>query len=273
MAAFRSFCLENREALQNIMSARRVQTNEVGRCTCLLPAFGLASAQAGGRPLALVEIGASAGLNLLWDRYQHDDGEGRCCGDPGSPVRIRCRPRGDRRPPVPVPFPAVASRLGLELDPIDVRDPGATLWLRALIWPEHRERDELLERALAVARRDPPAMIAGDALDHLPAVLASIPPDAIPCLFHRHTTNQFSPEGRAALALLLAEWAGRRDLFRISLEGRGGEFSLLELVSFRQGVRNEHPLARCSGHGEWIEWLDGELTGGRGDVPAMSEET
>ena len=100
--AFRSFCLEHRGGILKLISERRVQTNEVRRCACLLPAFGLASSQARGRPLALVEVGASAGLNLLWDHYGYDYGGGGRCGDQRSSVQIHCALRGDGHAPIPV---------------------------------------------------------------------------------------------------------------------------------------------------------------------------
>jgi hypothetical protein len=114
--AFRSFCLEHAYEIARIVSSRRVQTNEVRRCALLLPAFGLVARRT-GRPLALIEVGTSAGPNLLFDRYAYDYGEGLGLGDPRSPVRISCEARGGRRPPLPGRPPAVVSRLGLDLNP------------------------------------------------------------------------------------------------------------------------------------------------------------
>src|SRR5205085_1814788 len=164
-----------------------------------LPAFARVARQTGG-PLALVEIGASVGLNLLWDRYGYDYGDGASYGDAGSPVRITCTVRGDRRPWVPAVLPRVRYRVGLDLNPVDVRDPEAALWLRALVWPEHAGRAALLQRALEVARRDPPSLIKGDALDLLPAVLPAVPHDVALCVFHTFTVNQFSAEARDHLS-------------------------------------------------------------------------
>jgi hypothetical protein len=96
--AFRRFCLERQGQIRELVATRRVQTNEVGRCACLLPAFTLAAGMAGGRPLALVEVGASAGLNLLFDRYAYDYGDGVPRGEAGSPVRISCSLRGPAAP-------------------------------------------------------------------------------------------------------------------------------------------------------------------------------
>ena len=104
--------------------------------------------------------------------------------------------------------------------------------------------------------------MAGDALDLLPGALAAVPGDAVVCLFHSFTVNQFSPEARERLASLIAEQASHRDLYWVSLEGRGGEYALLELTSFRRGKRTDRVLARCSAHGDWLEWLDGEPTTG-----------
>jgi hypothetical protein len=232
-----------------------VQTNEVRRCGCLLPAFTHVTQQAGGRPLALVEIGASAGLNLLWDRYGYNYGIGRRYGNPRSPVQIVCGLRGDQHLPLPDVWPVVTMRVGLDLNPIDVRDPDAALWLRALVWPDEVGRAELLQQAVQVAQQDPPRLLAGDALDILPEVLATIPPDQAVCVFHTHTINQFPAEARARLTTLLANHAFGRKLYRVAIEWLGETHPRLELISYEDGVKTEHLLAYCDSHGEWLEWL------------------
>jgi hypothetical protein len=143
--SFHAFCLEHAEAIRSLIGTRLVQTNEVQRCACLLPAFTHVAARTGGRPLALVEIGASAGLNLLWDRYGYDYGDERRCGDANSPVQLACSIHGGLHPPLPAALPTVATRVGLDLHPLDVRDPDAALWLRALVWPDEVGRAELLD--------------------------------------------------------------------------------------------------------------------------------
>jgi hypothetical protein len=253
--SFRAFCLEHRAAILGLISTRLVQTNEVRRCGCLLPAFALVSSRYRGRPLALVEIGASAGLNLLWDRYGYDYGEGRRYGDPRLPVQIACVLQGNRRPPLPAALPTMGTCLGIDLHPIDVCDPDAALWLRALVWPDERGRTELLQAALKIAQQDPPKLIAGNALDQLPEVLATIPDDESLCVFHTHTVNQFPVEARARLSALFAAHAAIRDLSRVSIEWLGDGHPRLELVSFEDGVMTAQLLAYCGSHGEWLEWL------------------
>jgi hypothetical protein len=253
--SFRAFCLEHREEILELISTRLVQTNEVRRCGCLLPAFTCVARRTPGRPLALVEIGCSAGLNLLWDHYGYDYGADRRYGDLRSPVRIVCELRGARQPPLPAVWPVVATRVGLDLDPIDVRDPNAARWLRALVWPDEVGRAELLQQAIQVAQHDPPRLLTGNALDLLPGVLTTIPNDQVLCVLHTHTVNQFPPEARVRLSALLAEHAAGRSLYRVSIEWLGGRHPRLDLASFENAMKAEHLLAYCGSHGEWLEWL------------------
>ena len=193
---FRSFCLAHAVAIQQLLMTRRVQTNEVGRCVYLFPAFSLVASLANGRPLALIEIGTSAGLNLLWDQYGYHYGEDAVYGDWQSPVQLTCRLRGDRHPPLIHPMPRVALRVGIDLHIIDIRDAEEVGWLYALVWPEERERARLLRHAMELTRRSPPQLLSGDGLIVLPEVLRTIPAEAAVCVFHTHTINQFSVETR-----------------------------------------------------------------------------
>jgi hypothetical protein len=260
--AFRSFCFNHAEEIQHLLQTRRVQTNEVRRCALLLPAFGIVAEQVHDRSLALVEIGASAGLNLLWDRYGYDYGTGRKYGNRDSPVQLSCRLLGDRQPPLPESLPRVASRLGIDLQPVDVHDSTAIEWLRALIWPEHSARLELLQRAVEVARQNTPGQAqgtvptAGDALEVLPGSMASVPEETVLCIFHSFTINQFSSEGRKRLARLLDEYGMKRDLYCISIAAFRLEYPQLTLLSYQDGVKTERLLANCSSHGLWLEWLE-----------------
>ena len=126
-----------------------MQTNEVRRCCYLLPALMAAGAMAAPRPLALIEAGASAGLNLSLDCYAYDYGTGTIIGDPGSPLLLRCRLDGDIQPPLSLPVPAISWRAGIDLHPLDPATPDDAAWLRALVWADHPERAVLLDGALA----------------------------------------------------------------------------------------------------------------------------
>src|SRR5438128_1793929 len=97
---FRNFVLEHKNEIDRIITTRFVQTNEVGRCAILVPAFELVVRKTKNRPLALIEIGSSAGLTLLWDRYHYQYNKTLQCGNPNSPVQVECLLRGEKRPPV-----------------------------------------------------------------------------------------------------------------------------------------------------------------------------
>ena len=219
---FRALCLEHSERIVETVSTRRVQTNEVGRCAVLLPAFAIVAERSASREAAFIEVGASAGLNLLWDRFRYEYGGGARWGDPSSPVRLVCEPIGAPLPPIPDALPSVVLRVGIDLDPVDLGDAESVRWLRALIWPEHRRRVAALAGALRLAASDPPVLVAADALDALPGVLETVPPDAATCVFHTHTLNQFPPDARRRFGEILDEF-GARSVRRVHrAAGRAG---------------------------------------------------
>ena len=262
LPAFRAFCRDHRDALIELVSTGLVQTNEPRRCTVLLPAFATVARLAGGRPLALIEVGASAGLNLLFDRYGYDYGAGRGAGDPATPVRFTCALHGTMLPPIHAGFPRVAARVGIDLHPIRTDDTQATRWLRALVWPEHPERAAVLQQGLALAQREPPTLLAGDALTVLPQAVAEAPAEAALCVFHIATLAHFPPEARERFRVLISALARQRDLFWLSSEGVGlGERRqryeyVTILTAFQHGNRVERLLAYNHQHGAWLEWLD-----------------
>ena len=253
---FRSFVLEHKNEIDRIITTRFVQTNEVGRCAILVPAFGLVARHAKNRPLALIEIGSSAGLTLLWDRYHYQYNKTLQCGDPNSPVQVECLLRGEKRPPVPNRFPEIASRLGVDLNPVDINEPENVQWLRASVWPEHQKRADQLELAIRVARHAPPQIVRGDALELLPSLIKRVRDDSQLCIFHSFTLSLANGKARERLELILAKASEKRHLFHISLEWpKKSETPLLSLASLSNGENTEKVLARCNAHGEWLEWL------------------
>ncbi|MGH3160063.1 MAG: DUF2332 family protein, partial [Streptosporangiaceae bacterium] len=157
ISQLRALVRHDGDDLAATMLARRTQTTEPARCATLLPALAQLP-----QPLALIEVGASAGLTLLPDRYSYDFGGHRITGtDPRAPV-LHCDPRG----PVPVPaqVPEVVWRAGLDLNPLDVRSDDDVRWLECLVWPGESDRAQRLADAVATARRDPPAVYRGDLL-------------------------------------------------------------------------------------------------------------
>jgi len=259
---FRDFCLAQRAAIVPLLRERRTQTNVIQRCICLLPAFAAVSAEV-ARPLALFEVGPSAGLNLNWDRYRYTypgaaGEEPTLWGDSGSAVSLTTERRGTAALPDLSSAIPVASRLGVDLDPIDPADEDAVRWLRALIWPEHVERHERLLAALEIARRAPPPLVQGDAVEVVPARVSEVPGDAAPVVFATHALYQIPHERRVALlkALEAAAQRAERRIDLVTLEGTGPDYSELSLTTWQPDGRATRLLANANPHGRWLEWLD-----------------
>lgn len=251
---FAAFCRDHREELIEIVSTRTVQTNEVRRCTALLPAFGWVARQTQS-PLALIEIGSSAGLNLVFDRYRYDYGNGLVAGDPRAVVTLSTELRGGRDLPVD-PFPTVVWRRGIDLHPVDVTDPDAVDWLRALLWPEQSERMERFEAAVAVARTDPPTLVAGDAIDVIGEITTSVPDEATLIVFHSFVLNQFSPAARGELTQAIAGISQTRDVHRIGVDmtTRTPRPPRILHTAFRGSAAETTDLGSANHHGAWLEW-------------------
>ena len=258
--AFRDFCLQHRDDIIRLEQTRLTQTNVVLRSACLLPAFAYVYNEAAA-PLALVEVGPSAGLNMNWDRYAYEyvdiaENVALRWGDPDSPVTLRTALRGTRKPLL-ADHIDVASRIGVDLNPIDIDDEDQVRWLRSLIWPEHIERHARLLSAVEIARQFPTERIRGDALELIPQLLAQIPPDAAIVVYATYALYQMTREQRVALLKQLQAFAnaeGRRvDL--ISLEGTQPDYSPLMLHTYDPKGRRDRELARANPHGHWLEWL------------------
>ncbi|GHO82050.1 DUF2332 domain-containing protein [Dictyobacter formicarum] len=254
--AFRAFCQAYDEQIADIISSRIVQTNEVRRCACLLPMFEIVAQLGRARPLAIIEIGSSAGLNLLWDQYGYRYGNTFALGTRTAALQLNCDLLGSRTPPFPAEMPKVALKVGLDLQPVNVSNPDSILWLRSLIWPEHHERVIRLQRALEIARQQRPLLMAGDALKLLPIIISNVPSDTTLCIFHSFTVNQFSLEQRQQLSSILIEASRQREVFRIAYESLSeAEDPVLELYLYLQNLETKQALARASAHGNWMEWL------------------
>jgi hypothetical protein len=253
---FRQFVAENRNALVPIVRSRVTNTNEVGRCAVLHAGFH-ALAREAGEPLHLIELGPSAGLNLIWDRYQisyRRNGNSVTSGVSPAPLVIETELRGERSPPHGC-LPRVASRLGLERDPVDLSVEDERDWLRALVWPDHVARFAKLEQALAIASQEKLPIRRGDALELLADALAAAPVHETVCVYHSFVTYQFSREQRAALDDLLIAASLRRPVWRLSFEGTVSGDAPLVLYGYRNGLRTKRLLAQCQPHGAWLEWV------------------
>ena len=269
---FAAFCDAHRSELEALVASHTTQTNEARRTVVTLPALGLVGADS-GLPLSLLEVGASAGLNLLLDRFSFRIGSVEA-GVADSPVRLECEVRGDLLPPVPATVP-IAWRLGVDLSPLDARDPATRAWLRALVWPEHRDRMAILDAALAIAEQDPPPLVRGDLTTDLSALGAGAPGAAALVVVSTWVLAYVSPALRQTFVGQLRQLAAERgrNIWLVAGEGQsilaslgldltaeppdGYGPSMLALCRFRpDGSEESRLLAECHAHGRWIRWLD-----------------
>src|SRR5215218_1208138 len=244
-AAFHDYTVANWPAIEAELRTRATQTNEAGRCAVLLPVLAALP-----QPLALLEVGASAGLCLYPDRYAYR--YGRDVLGSGSPL-LDCAATGL---PTPACVPEVVWRGGLDLNPLDVADPRDLAWLEARIWPEHSHRRARLRAAAAVAAADPPLLVAGDLVDDLPELAARAPAGATLVVFHSSVLYQVTPSKRAQFGHVVqglpGHWLANEDPDVLPYVGlpdqpSNGLHSVLAL--------DGRPLAWTRPHGQAITWF------------------
>jgi hypothetical protein len=250
----RRFVCTCQAQIREVMLSRTTQTNEPARCAVLLPLLAQLP-----QPLALLEVGASAGLCLLLDHYGYDYGNARIdpavSGDSRAPV-FTCEVSGPA--PMPKAIPRIAWRAGLDLNPLNVRSEHDTAWLETLVWPGQDERVARLRAAIDIARRNPPNVVRGDLLTDLVQLVATAPRDATLVIFHS-----------AVLGYVLPPAA--REQFVATVRETGAEWISNEppgvFPSIAKGVppspekarfllaRNGTPVAWTGPHGQSLDWL------------------
>lgn len=263
--AFLAYCADHEDAIRQLIATRLPQTNEVGRSAPLLA--GLSQLEPG--PLGLLDVGASAGLNLRLDGYAYTDGHGQVLGS--SDVIIDCATTG-ARPGASGPhgladgLPVLASRLGLDAAPVDLTDPASARWLEACVWPDQADRFERLRRAIALATSDPVEVRRGDAVDDLADAL-----DALGAAHPVVTTSwvlSYLPVPRQRdFVAALDRWGSGRQLSWVWVEApevvpvlpvpaavAGDPRTMLGVSTWRDGVRSDRLLAQCHHHGYWLRW-------------------
>lgn len=251
--AFRTWLTTHWDRVRATVLRHRTQTNEAGRCAVLLPL--LASLP---QPLALIEVGASAGLCLYPDRYRYLYDERPPLGPADSPVSLPCRTTG------PVPFPerppSVVWRAGVDLNPLDVRDADQVRWLECLIWPEQTHRLDRLRDAVRIVRAEPPHLVRGDLNRTVRELVARVPRGATPVVFHSAVMPYLSEGERQAFTetvrSLPVRWISNESpgLFP-SVEGRLPHPVSPDRTAFALAL-DERPVALGSPHGQWLEWFD-----------------
>lgn len=245
---FRTWLIEHWDELRELALVRSTQTNEAARCAVLLPL--LASIPG---PIALLEVGASAGLCLHLDRYSYRYGD-REVHPVDGPSSVMLSPVVTGPVPVPERMPQIVWRAGLDLNPLDPGDPEDSRWLEALVWPEHDARRARLRAALDIARKNPVRIVRGDAIADLPALAAEAPRDATLVVVHSAVLAYFTLADRQKFVKLVSsmpvQW--------IANEGESvvpGVDTVPNLPSQFILTLNGRAHAFAGGHGQSLDWI------------------
>jgi hypothetical protein len=234
---------ERRDVLRELVE-RPVQTNETARCGALLGGF-LEIARVTGLPLRLLEVGASAGLNLAFDRYRYELGDERW-GPEGSPVTIRAALTG--RPPFEVPLD-VASRAGCDARPLDPRSAEDRLTLTSYVWPDQTERLARLRAALDVAAGAGIEVERAGAADWVEARLRDEAPGVTSVVFHSIVMQYLPADERTRFEQAVRSAPGSVAWLRME---PAGELTDVRLTILPGG--EERLIARAGYHGDPVEW-------------------
>ncbi|QDZ01702.1 DUF2332 family protein [Nitratireductor mangrovi] len=230
------------------------QTNEIARAGMILPGF-LAAARALKRPFSGAEIGSSAGLNLIFDRFRYDYGDAGW-GNAASPVRLSPEMRGTP-PPLDGEL-AIVARAGSDIRPVDFRDPDQRLRLRSYLWADQPHRLERLDAAIGLAEAEPFVVERADAADFVRRRLAG-PRDGTALVFFHTIMWQYLPRATKDAIVAVLDEAGKAatpdsPIARLRMEPRdpNDPFATLSVTTWPGGETTR--LAKCDYHGRWIEW-------------------
>lgn len=245
---------EHRDRLRRFVRRQGVQTNEVQRSWVLLPCFLELARRTGVETLDLIELGSSAGLNLVWDRYRHHYAQGEW-GPEDAPLHLS----GDERRRVPAALlrlrPRVRHRRGIDRSPLDVTRPDEALVLKSFVWADQTDRLERLDRAVETLRADPPVLEQGDIAERLPDLLAERRLGALTVVYATAVLSYLGERQDAVLSAL--EEAGRQFplVFLWTGQPRRGEHGYWGVWARLWPEDEEVLLAHAGFHGQWLEWL------------------
>lgn len=231
------------------------QTNEAGRSWAFAAAMLWLAEQGCPEDFALFELGSSAGINLMMDRYRFDLG-GVEVGPPDAAMRIAPEWRGD--PPPATAFRIVSAE-GCDVAPVDLTDPAQALRLRAYIWPELTGRFARMDSAVAVAKEAPPRIVRKSAGDFVADVLARPAPLGVTRMIAHSVVWQYIPaEERKAIAAAIeaagATATAETPLAWVMLEANRDTHRHELTVRWWPGGPEPVKLATAHPHGSWVEW-------------------
>jgi len=232
------------------------QTNEAGRSASVMAGLLWLAGRLGPR-FELNEIGASAGVNTMMERYFFDLG-GVKLGQQDSPMRIVPEWRG---PPPPAGRVEIVAILGSDLSPLDLADAEQALRLKSYVWPEVTERMRRIDAAIALAGEKRPDLVRADAGEWVPKMLARGQEAGVTRVLYHSIVWQYLPPATRERIIAAMEEAGahatpERPLAWVRLETNRQTFRHELSVRYWPGGSEWVTLAQSHPHGAWVEWLE-----------------
>jgi hypothetical protein len=258
---FRAFCLEHKAKIEALAASKLIQTNCLERCAVLLPAFQ--SAFPAASEVATLELGASSGLNLAWDKYRYiyinrEGKEAFFWGEKDAKVTLKCRNFGRELDFLRPDFRNVW-QCGIDLNPLNLMDVEALRWQKALVWAgsEHLEKrmQNLEEAAKCVS---PGNVIQGDLFDLLPKYLEKAPKN-VPLIVLASFVIYQLPEGSVERIYSILEAFSKRNQHRVALISldsykRENPTALIDIVEFdSSGTMTKRSFATAHPHGHMLK--------------------
>ncbi|MHA2028458.1 MAG: DUF2332 domain-containing protein [Candidatus Kariarchaeaceae archaeon] len=258
---FIDFVKQHEEQIVEICKTKKVQTNEIGRCSFILPSLNYLNSLT-DKPLILVEIGASGGLLLNYNKYglRYSD-QKQIAGDPNSIVQLECEVIGTKVPPV-LDLPDIKIKVGIDLYPIRCSNSDEALWLQSLVWPKNTQRFISLRNALEICKTDQSSykLIQGDGFRDIERYLENYNDSgSILCIYHSFAINQISQEEQQQYYHKLKSYTSSfgNKIFELRINWLPESRHQLVLHEIHNGEILTTELANVHHHGRWIEWLVG----------------
>lgn len=254
---FKDFCQRREDKIAQILRQRIVQTNAINRTAYLMPI--VSSLFPSDVPINLVDIGTSSGLTLNFDNYQYNYDEERQWGS--SEVKIKSEIVAGTLPS----FQSIARvkrKIGIDQNPLDLKNEENGNWLKALIWPDSEARFIRMEAAIAAAKSSDVELHKADKPEAFQSIINTVPKTESLMVYHTHVLYQFTVARRQAFRQMLDEVGQYRDLYYLAVEASRVFDELLDgktgvqmvLTTYKGGKKTTTLLGETNGHANWIKW-------------------
>lgn len=254
---FKTFCMENKNEIIDIITKRIVQTNVINRCAYLMPILSKIIAEE-NRPTTIIDIGTSAGLTLNFNQYEYWYNGHTVFGN--SKVKVKSDIKDSEIPKI-YQINQRLSKIGIDQNIIDLTNEDEILWLKALIWPDQLERFTAMGEALKLEELKNIQFVKAKFISDFEKEILKVNKDENLIVYSTHVLYQFSEDQKDAFHLMLDRIGSHRDFYFLSVEGveilkqsYNSKEIVIELVHYKGHKKEQAFIAETNGHGNWIKW-------------------